>query len=387
MYVNGEEVSLSHNIKANDVITLEESTLGTPAQEKVADLIDYNGKIVVYLKGDEMPLPKPVKVNGTAVTEEYLIQNGDEIVVASAYTYDEFFEYMGLSPDDMILFINGARADDTMEICASDQLEFKNRKEYELKEIYKESHIELHSEKRRETKKEGKAKTEEIKAAEVDQPVEEKTNAEEADEGVKSEPESKAEENNSESESKTEKTDSEAEISEGVKTETKSKTEEQPEPENETEEKEKPEPEDKIEEQAESVSKTKEVKEEPVREPEGKTEENKHSEQTHEDSRQEQTHNSARTERKEKHEEKKRAAAKEKEEPPVDSGKKIIVIVNQKPVVMRGKQNYMFVDIFDYIDFDTSRMQGSGIATLVNGKDAQYTQELYNGDKIEVYWK
>ncbi|MDE7204116.1 MAG: cell division protein FtsA [Lachnospiraceae bacterium] len=387
VYVNGEEVSLSHNIKANDVITLEESTLGTPAQEKVADLIDYNGKIVVYLKGDEMPLPKPVKVNGTAVTEEYLIQNGDEIVVASAYTYDEFFEYMGLSPDDMILFINGARADDTMEICASDQLEFKNRKEYELKEIYKESHIELHSEKRREAKKEGKAKTEEIKAAEADKPVEEKTDAKEADEGVKSEPESKAGESNSESESRTEKANYEAEISEDVKTETESKTEEQPEPENETEEKEKSEPEDKIEEQAESVSKTEEVKEEPVREPEGKTEENKHSEQTHEDSKQEQTHNSARKERKEKHEEKKIAAAKEKEKPPVDSGKKIIVIVNQKPVVMRGKQNYMFVDIFDYIDFDTSRMQGSGIATLVNGKDAQYTQELYNGDKIEVYWK
>lgn len=61
--------------------------------------------------------------------------------------------------------------------------------------------------------------------------------------------------------------------------------------------------------------------------------------------------------------------------------------MNQKPIVMRGKQSYMFVDIFDYIDFDTSRMRGSGIATLVNGRDAQYTQELYNGDKIEVYWK
>ncbi len=89
----------------------------------------------------------------------------------------------------------------------------------------------------------------------------------------------------------------------------------------------------------------------------------------------------------ENREEKKAAIAKEKEEPPVDAGKKIIVIVNQKPIVMRGKQSYMFVDIFDYIDFDTSRMQGSGIVTLVNGKDAQYTQELYNGDKIDVYWK
>lgn len=103
-----------------------------------------------------MPLPKPVKVNGTAVTEEYLIQNGDEIQVSTTYKYDEFFEYMGISPEDMILFINGARADDTMEICASDQLEFKNRKEYELKEIYKESHIE-----RRETKKEEKEKDKE----------------------------------------------------------------------------------------------------------------------------------------------------------------------------------------------------------------------------------
>ena len=67
--------------------------------------------------------------------------------------------------------------------------------------------------------------------------------------------------------------------------------------------------------------------------------------------------------------------------------KKVIVIVNQKPIVMRGKKNYTFVDIFDYINFDTSKMRGSGIATLINGKDAQYTQELYNGDKIDVYWK
>lgn len=57
MYVNGEEVSLSHNIKANDVIVLEESTLGTPAQEKIADLIDYNGKIVVYFKGMRCRFP------------------------------------------------------------------------------------------------------------------------------------------------------------------------------------------------------------------------------------------------------------------------------------------------------------------------------------------
>ncbi len=380
VYVNGEEVSLSHNIKANDVITLEESTLGMPAQEKIADLIDYNGKIVVYLNGDEMPLPKPVKVNGTAVTEEYLIQNGDEIVVSTAYTYDEFFEYMGLSPEDMILFINGERANDTMEVCASDRVEFKNRKEYELKEIYKESNISLHSNKRREAKKEEKAKAGETKAAkETTSAKEEKTDAAETNESVKTEPESEAKETQSESED--EETRSETESDETVKSETENKEETTSEPENAAEETEQAEPENERtnEEQPEPESKTEEVKEEPVTEQKVEASETRSTEQTHENIRHEQAHNKPKAAKADQSEEKK--------EPPVDAGKKIIVIVNQKPIVMRGKQSYMFVDIFDYIDFDTSRMQGSGIATLVNGKDAQYTQELYNGDKIEVYWK
>ncbi len=401
VYVNGEEVSLSHNIKANDVIVLEESTLGTPAQEKIADLIDYNGKIVVYFKGDEMPLPKPVKVNGTAVTEEYLIQNGDEIQVSTTYKYDEFFEYMGISPEDMILFINGTRADDTMEICASDQLEFKNRKEYELKEIYKESHIE-----RRETKKEEKEKDKDIeKNKDKDKEKEkrrerhkpdngkstEKTDETEPDEeAVTAEPESGIEEPRDEAEDTTEETGSGIENSDPVsaeaepaselemKTEVETVQEESPEPETTQEAEPEPKTETAIKrEQPEPETKTEEARKEP--ESERKAAESRDTERY----RKERTYGAVKRENREE----RKAAAKEKEEPPVDIGKKIIVIVNQKPIVMRGKQSYMFVDIFDYIDFDTRKMQGSGIATLVNGKDAQYTQELFNGDKIEVYWK
>lgn len=395
VYVNGEEVSLSHNIKANDVIILEESTLGTPAQEKIADLIDYNGKIVVRFKGDEMPLPKPVKVNGTAVTEEYLIQNGDEIVVSSTYTYDEFFEYMGLSPEDMILFINGVRADDTMEVCASDELEFKNRKEYELKEIYKESNIEPRSKKRREARKEEKEKEEKEKAKTEGEKGSEEVATAEAEgagtdkEEVNTETESGAKETGSEAEDKTQEPKADAKISEDTSAQTGSEPENKGEavsesdtagsavPEKETEEAQ-PEPE-------ETKVRAEEAKEEPAKEPEIKAAQAVNTERSREEPRQEQMQSTARPEKAEAREEKKPAAAKE--EPPVDSGKKIIVIVNQKPIVMRGKESYMFVDIFDYIDFDTRRMQGSGIATLVNGKDAQYTQELFNGDKIEVYWK
>jgi acyl-CoA thioesterase FadM len=54
---------------------------------------------------------------------------------------------------------------------------------------------------------------------------------------------------------------------------------------------------------------------------------------------------------------------------------------------MSGKTSYTFIDVFDFIDFDTSTMQGKGIATVVNGKDALYTQPLHAGDKIEIYWR
>lgn len=81
------------------------------------------------------------------------------------------------------------------------------------------------------------------------------------------------------------------------------------------------------------------------------------------------------------------AAKEEMEDYLEQENKKVLVIINQKPVALEGKKNYMFVDIFDYIDFDTRKMQGSGIVTLINGQNAQYTQELKNGDKIEVFWK
>ena len=63
------------------------------------------------------------------------------------------------------------------------------------------------------------------------------------------------------------------------------------------------------------------------------------------------------------------------------------VVVNGKFIVMSGKPSYVFVDVFDYIDFDLSTPRGKGIVTKLNGNDAQYIQELGNGDTIEIYWR
>lgn len=67
--------------------------------------------------------------------------------------------------------------------------------------------------------------------------------------------------------------------------------------------------------------------------------------------------------------------------------KDLVVLVNNQSITLNGKEDYVFVDIFDFIDFDLSAGGGRAIVTLVNGEDAQYTQKLYDGDKIEIYWK
>ena len=63
------------------------------------------------------------------------------------------------------------------------------------------------------------------------------------------------------------------------------------------------------------------------------------------------------------------------------------VTVNDNPIVMHGKAEYIFVDIFDYIDFDLSQSKGRSIVTQLNGNTPDYMQQLREGDRIEVYWK
>ena len=68
-------------------------------------------------------------------------------------------------------------------------------------------------------------------------------------------------------------------------------------------------------------------------------------------------------------------------------GKEITVFVNGESVRFTGKDEYIFVDIFDRISFDLTAGNGRGIATILNGKDAQFSEKLANGDKIDLYWK
>ncbi len=67
--------------------------------------------------------------------------------------------------------------------------------------------------------------------------------------------------------------------------------------------------------------------------------------------------------------------------------KTLTLTVNSEPMVFDDKDSYRFVDVFDHIDIDLTTPHGSGIATLLNGHTADFTEELKDGDIIEVYWK
>ncbi len=87
------------------------------------------------------------------------------------------------------------------------------------------------------------------------------------------------------------------------------------------------------------------------------------------------------------------------EEKPVEQEKEVVVtpapkpvmevrlIVNGKPVVLRGKSSYLFVDILDFYPFDVSVAHGETVVMQINGEKAEFTTKVNTGDIIDLYWK
>ena len=71
----------------------------------------------------------------------------------------------------------------------------------------------------------------------------------------------------------------------------------------------------------------------------------------------------------------------------IPAGNQIIIICNGESLLLSGKDAFIFVDIFDYIDFDLSAGRGRNIVTRINGRAAQYTEPLHQGDNIEIRWE
>ncbi|MBQ2745841.1 MAG: rod shape-determining protein [Lachnospiraceae bacterium] len=63
------------------------------------------------------------------------------------------------------------------------------------------------------------------------------------------------------------------------------------------------------------------------------------------------------------------------------------IMVNNKPVVLKNKPRYIFVDILDFYPFDTRTAGGTELITKIDGVKCDFTSPLYEGCSAEIYWQ
>ncbi len=70
----------------------------------------------------------------------------------------------------------------------------------------------------------------------------------------------------------------------------------------------------------------------------------------------------------------------------VKHNKEIDILVNGERFTLKNKDGYIFIDIFDYINFDLTIAKGN-LVLLLNGDKAGYHDVLSEGDDIKIYWE
>ncbi len=331
--LNGETVPINAKIKAGDNIRVVPSTAGAPAAVPINSLPEYTDSIRIYVNDKQVTMPKFAEVNGVLQSGYYEIQNGDEVVMRDYYTVAQVLEFLDVTKEsDSEIFVNHEEAYSEMPVYENFSVEIEIHQEELLpdpEEVAKKEAEQAKIEEEVERLK----KEALLRMAGLQNPKKEEAPWKTAEADIK----------------KDEKPAQEAEA------ETK---------------------EDKEETKEEISEKTPEVKEE------------KASEEKPEKNGQVSEEKPAETE------EKPESKASEKEESGSGSQLKkmpdgtveMTVRVNGSNVVMKGKKDYIYVDVFERIDFDLSVPKGKMVVTKLNGMRANYAEKLRPGDILEIYW-
>lgn len=241
--LNGEPANLHTPIKENDIIKVQESTGGTPGQMLLKNLAEYKSQMDIVVNGAKVTIPKYPLVNGSAITDDYEIKEGDDIEFLDYATVEQIRTFMDIPSDEnSIWMVNNRETSGDTKVYENFEVLWKVKESSEEKTVQE---LPKEETKTKESPKEDKSATEDSVQKETEETVAE------------------------------------------------------------------------------------EIIEEP---------------------------------------------------------RTIVVVVNGRAVTMTGKARYVFVDVFNFIEFDLSKPQGS-IVTQVNGHDANYMEEIQNGDTIQIYWR
>lgn len=324
--MNGRPANINTPLEPNSEITIEPSTSGAPAVYTVGQLEEYNtSKLTFQINGRTVVCPKFVQVNGSLEPEDYEIQEGDVIETRNFYTVSQIAEFMDVViDDDQEILVNNREA--TMDTLVYENFSIEwSIDEYGLARDQRSDYG-------------GETVGSENKADETlnvdDDFVADVSSLEESEntEGAPATDESGNQENISANGNNAE-TEAEGRV-------IFAKT-----PALEAEERARQEKDSSTSVAEEELQSVAEEAPQQAAEPE------------------------------------------QQEEEAAPAGTSIFVHVNGEVVELMGKDEYIFVDIFDRITFDLQAGKGRAIATLLNGRNAQFSELLHDGDKIELYWK
>lgn len=324
--MNGRPANINTPLEPNSEITIEPSTSGAPAVYTVGQLEEYNtSKLTFQINGRTVVCPKFVQVNGSLEPEDYEIQEGDVIETRNFYTVSQIAEFMDVViDDDQEILVNNREA--TMDTLVYENFSIEwSIDEYGLARDQRSDYG-------------GETAGSENKADETlnvdDDFVADVSSLEESEntEGAPATDESGNQENISANGNNAE-TEAEGRV-------IFAKT-----PALEAEERARQEKDSSTSVAEEELQSVAEEAPQQAAEPE------------------------------------------QQEEEAAPAGTSIFVHVNGEVVELMGKDEYIFVDIFDRITFDLQAGKGRAIATLLNGRNAQFSELLHDGDKIELYWK
>lgn len=322
--VNGNEADIYTLIHANDQIRVVESTAGEPAQMMLGELPEFGSKMWVEVNEKKVDLPKFASVNGELQSEYYEIQEGDEIEILGYYTVRQISEFMDVTIDwSMNIYVNNKLADMDTKVYENFSVIW-TMEELQLSDVEVYEPSEEEEARVREDRPAGTAGFSAIASKATGQQAASAA----GNDALTGAPDA-AESDMDHSADAAGAADNEQEKAKGARIVMGPGVK-------------------RAEEEAKAKARAKEEE-------------------------------AARA----KAEEEKRREELMSKHVPVS----IIVTVNGEQIKLSGKKNYVFVDVFEYIDFDLSKPEGSGIVTNLNGRGAQYMENIKSGDNIEIYWK
>ena len=379
--VNGNEADIYTPVHANDQIRVKESTAGAPAHLDINQLPEFGTTMRVEVNDKKIDLPKFASVNGELQSGYYSIKENDSIEILNFYTVRQVAEFMDvIINQEMNIYVNNKLADMDTKVYENfsviwtlEELQLSDRDRYEAGVVEKvstedgmadsfedlpEDDGSYYAKQEPQEDVQDDVASEESGHAAMQANEEENDLAAEAAENVESDPVARAAENV--------ESDPAARAAENVESDPAAGTAENIKSDRAAGVVENTEQNHAVEAAQEEVTAQHDNKDKADTETlRGESDQAAHTDSTGSDGAE--------------------SSADDMNQSSTEGT--VHVTVNGSQIYMSGKKEYVFVDVFQYIEFDLSKPQGSGIVTRLNGRDAQYLETIHSGDVIDIYWK